>query len=154
MKLRSGKVINILPWRIEKKLNIALEKFKALLADDEQLALELIQLVSFAESLDTRHIVHEKVKASSKFYNEVLGFNNSGGDVLGTCGTLLMLITGREAVYHNDHFQPIFHSIIQEKMWDAFNWENFNGNIAGDTDQSDYSVSLIEIADQTSNDNI
>jgi hypothetical protein len=154
MKLRSGKIINILPWQIEKKLNSVLTKFKILLADDEQLALELIQLISFADSIDTRHIVHEKVKETSNFYNE--GFKNSGRDLLGICGDLLMLVLGKGSVYRNNHIhmQPVFHEIIQEKIWGAFNWENFNDAIAINTDQADYNVSLIETTDQTSNDDI
>ena len=115
MKLRSGKILKYeLPFQVEKKLNHTIANFKILLANNEDFAKELIQLIALADNFRTTR------GAMVEMIDMVFGHNI---DLLRESGSLLSLVTGINLVYRNYHIQPKYHDIIQEKMLEAFDMD-------------------------------
>lgn len=119
MKLRSGKIVKQpLPIILEKKLNEDLQTLKELLANNEEFAKELIQLISLAPGINARiamsDMIRELVGDRDVELHEFLS------DLLATSGSLLMLVTGYNEVYQENHILPIFHDDIQARMLGAY----------------------------------
>lgn len=114
MKLRSGKVL--LPPVISRELDSSLIALKTLLADDQEFVKELIQLISCAPSISANATISTRIREA--FPNVEL--SEGLGDLLAASGSLLRLLTGYGHIYKENHIQPIYHDIIQQKMLEAF----------------------------------
>ena len=60
MKLRSGKIL--LPQIIREELNKSLKDLKALLTNNEEFAQELVKLIAFAPSIETRFKISDMIR--------------------------------------------------------------------------------------------
>lgn len=127
MKLRSGKIIKQpLPKVLEEKLNEDLSDFKALLANNEELAKELIKIIAIAHNIDSRHEIMELIEETFKGIN----IKNSKFELLETCGSLLTLIVGSNDIYANENIFPLYHDTLQQTMFENFDIDSsLLGNI-------------------------
>ena len=123
MKLRSGKVIKQpLPKVLEEKLNEDLSDFKALLANNEHFAKELIKIIATAPSIDRRIQVSDRIDKA--FQNVPIEERHNIVDLQEISMSLLMITTGEDKIYRDNNINfNLFHDLIEERVLNNFNIE-------------------------------
>jgi hypothetical protein len=123
MKLRSGKIVKQpLPKVLEKKLNEDLADFKALLANNEEFAKELIKIIAIAPSIDRRIQISDKIDKA--FQNVPVEGRHNIVDLQEISMSLLMITTGEDEIYRDNNINfDLFHDLIEEKVLNDFNIE-------------------------------
>ena len=145
MKLRSGKIL--LPLGIEKCLQRNLKRMHALLINENDFAQELAKIIACAINPGPIHKISYMIR--SKFRN-----SDETELLVGTCGVLIMLISGKSSIYYYNNIQFEFRETIKERILKEFNIDSSFLIEEVNQSDSDSEISLTGISTQTENDSI
>ena len=110
MKLRSGKILGKkeFPTALQTELDSDLEDFKKLFADYKEVAREVLNMITDADSFNTVYQI-KNILQDAEIHDEHRALG-------GTCGSLVGLVIGDHNFYVNHNIAHIYHKDIKERI--------------------------------------